>query len=67
MQEPEIFEQPVGSKDPEQVPYNTGFHRLNVAADDSSTDGYHDFVYPEGEFSSKSHTFLVSHFAFLKY
>ncbi len=53
MQEPEIFEQPVGNhRDPEAVdlgPY--GYRSPGLApvspADDASDD-YHDFVYPEG-------------------
>ncbi|KAK3368223.1 amino acid permease-domain-containing protein [Podospora didyma] len=57
MQEPEIFEQPVGTKDLEaHIPgdenhtyhtgYSTGF-QTNGTADESSLEDYHDFVYPE--------------------
>jgi hypothetical protein len=57
MQEPEIFEQPVASKDVEAVPvgddhhtYQTAYtYQTNNTAEDSSLDDYHDFVYPEGE------------------
>ncbi|KAK3357722.1 phosphatidylinositol 4-kinase-like protein [Lasiosphaeria hispida] len=53
MQEPEIFEQPVGTKDPEAAPvigddnltYNT--YGLAHTTEESSLDDYHDFVYPE--------------------
>lgn len=58
MQEPEIFEQPVGAKDPESAPatsddrtYHTGytsaFQSNGTTAEDASLDDYHDFVYPE--------------------
>ncbi|KAK0738572.1 amino acid permease-domain-containing protein [Schizothecium vesticola] len=55
MQEPEIFEQPVASKDVEAVPvgddhhtYQTAYtYQTNNTAEDSSLDDYHDFVYPE--------------------
>lgn len=58
MQEPEIFEQPVRTKDPEAIvtgeetTYHTGFSSAfqTNATDDSSLTDYHDFVYPEGEF-----------------
>lgn len=60
MQEPEIFEQPVASKDVEALPvgddhhtYQTAYtYQTNNTAEDSSLDDYHDFVYPEGEFSA---------------
>ncbi|KAL2164066.1 hypothetical protein VTH06DRAFT_3280 [Thermothelomyces fergusii] len=57
MQEPEIFEQPVASKDPEIHPagddhgtnggtvYSNGIGAMEVADDDESD--YRDFVYPE--------------------
>ncbi len=58
MQEPEIFEQPVGSKDPDTVQptsddnhtYHTGLNSgfQSNSAEDASLDDYHDFVYPEG-------------------
>jgi len=57
MQEPEIFEQPVRTKDPEAIvtgeetTYHTGYSGFQTnATDESSLDDYHDFVYPEGEF-----------------
>jgi phosphatidylinositol 4-kinase len=57
MQEPEIFEQPVADRDPEvQVTdehvgtvYSNGLRETPVEDDES--DGYHDFVYPEGSSS----------------
>lgn len=58
MQEPEIFEQPVRTKDPEAIvtgeetTYHTGYSGFQTnATDESSLDDYHDFVYPEGECS----------------
>jgi hypothetical protein len=59
MQEPEIFEQPVATKDTEATAgavddnhtYHTGYgsgYQTNNTAEDSSLDDYHDFVYPEG-------------------
>lgn len=59
MQEPEIFEQPVASKDPEaggiaaedNHTYTTGYnstYHANHAGEDSSLEDYRDFVYPEG-------------------
>ena len=74
MQEPEIFEQPVASKDPEAAvsalddnhTYHTGlgsgYQQTNHTGEDSSLEDYHDFVYPEGEFLV---LFLSSAFAFL--
>lgn len=61
MQEPEIFEQPVASKDVEALPvgddhhtYQTAYtYQTNNTAEDSSLDDYHDFVYPEGEFAAR--------------
>ena len=54
MQEPEIFEQPVGNnRDPEAIdlgpygPYRSPGPAPVSPADDAS-DEYHDFVYPEG-------------------
>lgn len=57
MQEPEIFEQPVRTKDPEAIVtgeettgYHTGYSGFQTnATDESSLTDYHDFVYPEGE------------------
>lgn len=58
MQEPEIFEQPVVTRDPETHPigddhgtnggtiYSKGVATFEVADDDESD--YRDFVYPEG-------------------
>ena len=58
MQEPEIFEQPVASKDPEAngagdehgiyggTTYSTGVSP--VPARDDESDDYRDFVFPEG-------------------
>lgn len=67
MQEPEIFEQPVASKDVEALPvgddhhtYQTAYtYQTNNTAEDSSLDDYHDFVYPEGEFVVPADRFLV--------
>ncbi|KAK0621216.1 amino acid permease-domain-containing protein [Bombardia bombarda] len=57
MQEPEIFEQPVRSKDPdvlvagEENTYHTGYTGFQTqATDELSLDGYHDFVFPEVQF-----------------
>ncbi|KAK4212393.1 phosphatidylinositol 4-kinase-like protein [Rhypophila decipiens] len=54
MQEPEIFEQPVRTKDPEAIvtgeetTYHTGYTGFQTnATDDSSLTDYHDFVFPE--------------------
>jgi phosphatidylinositol 4-kinase len=62
MQEPEIFEQPVASKDPEtpavgddngtyggtygETVYSNGVG--TAAAGDDESDDYRDFVFPEG-------------------
>lgn len=59
MQEPEIFEQPVASRDPEAhvgvdehgtlktgTVYSNGVRP--TAGDEDESEGYHDFVYPEG-------------------
>lgn len=57
MQEPEIFEQPVASKDPEAhggADENGTYHTVvssglgPTLADDDASDDYRDFVYPEG-------------------
>lgn len=57
MQEPEIFEQPVASKDTEAhvVADENGTYRTVVSnglgptpGDDGSLEDYHDFFYPEG-------------------
>ncbi|KAK3322578.1 amino acid permease-domain-containing protein [Apodospora peruviana] len=51
MQEPEIFEQPVRTKDPEALvageenTYHTGY--TNATDESTSLHEYHDFVYPE--------------------
>lgn len=72
MQEPEIFEQPVRTKDPEAIvtgeetgTYHTGYSGFQTnATDESSLDDYHDFVYPEGEFAFPpvGRSVLKSHF-----
>ena len=64
MQEPQIFEQPVGSKDPEAVPgaggddgnpyyaaYQNAYQVGNAAEELSLEEDYHDFVYPEGNYA----------------
>lgn len=73
MQEPEIFEQPVASKDVEALPvgddhhtYQTAYtYQTNNTAEDSSLDDYHDFVYPEGEFCRRQIVSLFSFFVSL--
>ncbi|KAK1756237.1 phosphatidylinositol 4-kinase-like protein [Echria macrotheca] len=69
MQEPEIFEQPVASKDTEaaigvvaednHTGYTSGYH-TNHGGEDSSLEDYHDFVYPEDrKLGTWSTTFLI--------
>ncbi len=67
MQEPEIYEQPVGAKDPEapvtsdERTYHTGYSGFQTTeTDDSGTVEYRDFVFPEErKLGVWSTTFLI--------
>ncbi len=67
MQEPEIYEQPVGTKDPEaravgdERTYYMGYSEVQTSAvDESKTEEYQDFVFPEDrKLGLMSTTFLI--------
>ena len=67
MQEPEIYEQPVGSRDAEAMPvadgktYYTGYSGFQTSTpDENKTEEYQDFVFPEDrKLGLWSTTFLI--------